>query len=109
MRTLRTLMWCLLTGGLHLLRLPEHQPFRVVRVGRQLDVEPIPSQRTDPATWFAPQDRVHVLSHAGFYSGSMATVEYHAPDGKVWARVDGTAAPAFFHPHELELERTQHV
>lgn len=103
---LRTLTWLLCTGGLWspLRKLPENQPFRVVRCGMQLLVEPIPVQHQDPPVKFEPGQRVVVLPHAGFHRGAHGEVSYHAPDAKVWVRRDNSGADAYYLPHELRPE-----
>lgn len=105
MSWLKTILWVLLTGGVKskLLRLPEHQPFRVVRCNGRLLVEPIPDQM-DPyePVHFEPGQRVEVRPHAGFSRGSRGEVRYHAPDGKVWVRRDGALSDVYFYTHELE-------
>lgn len=105
MSWLKTILWVLLTGGVKskLLRLPEHQPFRVVRAGGRLLVEPIPTQMDpDEPVHFEPGQRVEVRPHAGFSCSSRGEVRYHAPDGKVWVRRDGASSDVYFYPHELE-------
>lgn len=107
MSWLRTALWVLLTGGLNsrLLRLPEHQPFRVVRAGGRLLIEPIPTQLVDPPVWYEVGQRVTVMQHAGFHRGAHGEVRYHAPDGRVWVRRDGASSDVFYYPHELEAEK----
>lgn len=107
MGVIKTILWIILTGGLRskLLTLPEHQPFRVVRAGGRLLVEPIPTQMDpDRPVQFKPEDRVVVMPHAGFHRGAHGAVQYHAPDGRVWVRRDGASSDVFYYPHELEFE-----
>lgn len=104
MSWLKTLVWILLTGGLksRLLSIPEHQPFRVVKAGGRLLVEPIPTQM-DPEqpVHFDVGQRVIVAPHAGFHRGARGAVEFHAPDGRVWVMRDGASSCVFYYPHEL--------
>jgi hypothetical protein len=107
--TVRTVAWILCTGGLWspLRSLPESQPFRVVRTGRQLSVEPIPTYHTEVPYWYQVGQRVVVLPHAGFHRGAHGVVAYHAGDAKVWVRRDGAGSDAYYLPHEIRLEKDE--
>lgn len=107
MSWLKTILCGLLTGGIKskLLRLPEHQPFRVVRAGGRLLVEPIPTQMDpDNPVKYERGQRVVVQPHAGFHRGVRGEVQYHAPDGRVWIRRDGASSDVWYMPHELVAE-----
>ena len=107
MSWLKTILWVLLTGGIKskLLRLPEHRPFRVVRAGGRLLVEPIPTQMDpDNPVKYERGQRVVVQPHAGFHRGARGEVQYHAPDGRVWIRRDGASFDVWYMPHELAAE-----
>lgn len=50
--------------------------------------------------------RVKVIS--GFNIGSMATVNYIEPSGKLWVRRDGAGSDVFYHPEEVvEVEENK--
>lgn len=107
MGALKTILWIILTGGLRskLLTLPEHQPFRVVRAGGRLLVEPIPTQMDpDNPVHFERGASIVVQPHAGFHKGAKGEVQYHAPDGRVWVRRDGASSDVWYLPHELRPE-----
>ena len=107
MSWLKTILWVLMTGGIksQLLRLPEHQPFRVVRAGGRLLVEPIPTQMDpDHPVKYERGQRVVVQPHAGFHRGARGEVQYHASDGRVWIRRDGSSSDVWYMPHELAAE-----
>lgn len=112
MSWLKTILWYLLTGGLKskLLSIPEHQPFRVVKAGGRLLVEPIPTQMdpSDPVH-FETGQRIIVAPHAGFHRGARGVVEFHAPDGRVWVLRDGAGSCVFYYPHELIADLSEEV
>lgn len=112
MSWLKTILWYLLTGGIRskLLSIPEHQPFRVVKAGGRLLVEPIPTQMDpgDPVHFDVGQ-RIIVAPHAGFHRGARGVVEFHAPDGRVWVLRDGAGSCVFYYPHELIKDLSEEV
>lgn len=48
-------------------------------------------------------DRVEVLMTAGFHKGALGTVEYVAPDDKVWVLRDNAGSAVYYHRDELEV------
>lgn len=104
MSWLKTVLWYILTGGFgsKLLTIPESQPFRVVKAGGRLLVEPIPTQMDpDEPEYFGVGQRIIVAPHAGFHKGARGAVEFHASDGRVWVKRDGASSCVFYYPHEL--------
>lgn len=101
MKWLKNAIWFLLTGG-QLKGLPEGRPYRVVKLDGQWIVEAIPTQMNpDYRVEFEHGQRVEVAQHAGFHAGALGTVEFHAPDDRVWVTRDGATRPVFYYPHEL--------
>lgn len=112
MSWLKTALWYLLTGGFgsKLWSIPEHQPYRVLKAGGRLLVEPIPTQMDpDQPEFFDVGQRVIVAPHAGFHRGARGVVEFHAPDQRVWVLRDGAGSVVWYLPHELIKDRSQEI